>query len=86
VIFFHNPRALDDKAVADSVRSLDRKTKNVVVLSDDLRNVDNYGKLLEDLGVTQAPAIVVIGRSGKAQLVEGYIDGPSLVQVVADAR
>jgi hypothetical protein len=86
VIFFHNPRALDDKAVADSVRSLDRKTKNVVVLSDDLRNVDNYGKLLEDLGVTQAPAIVVIGRSGKAKLVEGYIDGPSLVQVVADAR
>ena len=86
VIFFHNPRALDDKAVADSVRSLDRKTKNVVVLSDDLRNVDNYGKLLEDLGVTQAPAIVVIGRSGKAHLVEGYIDGPSLVQVVADAR
>jgi hypothetical protein len=86
VIFFKNPRALDDKAVADSVRSLDRKTKNVVVLSDDLRNVDNYGKLLENLGVTQAPAIVVIGRSGKAQLVEGYVDGPSLVQVVADAR
>ena len=86
MILFQNPRALDDKAVADSVRSLDRKTKNVVVLSDDLRNVDNYGKLLEDLGVTQAPAIVIIGRSGKAQLVEGYIDGPSLVQVVADAR
>jgi hypothetical protein len=86
VIFFQNPRALDDKAVADSVRSLDRRTKNVVVLSDDLRNVDNYGKLLENLGVTQAPAIVVIGRSGKARLVEGYVDGPSLVQVVADAR
>ena len=86
VILFQNPRALDDKAVADSVRSLDRKTKNVVVLSDDLRNVDNYGKLLENLGVNQAPAIVIIGRSGKAQLVEGYIDGPSLVQVVADAR
>jgi hypothetical protein len=86
VIFFKNPRALDDKAVADSVRSLDRKTKNVVVLSDDLRNVDNYGKLLENLGVSQAPAIVIIGRSGKAKLVEGYIDGPSLVQVVADAR
>ena len=86
VIFFQNPRALDDQAVADSVRSLDRKTKNVVVLSDYLGNVDNYGKLLENLGVSQAPAIVVIGRSGKARLVEGYVDGPSLVQVVADAR
>ena len=86
VILFENPRALDDRAVADSVRTLDRRTKNVVVLSDDLRNVDNYGKLLENLGVNQAPAIVVIGRSGKARLVEGYVDGPSLVQVVADAR
>jgi hypothetical protein len=86
VIFFQNPRALDDKAVADSVKSLDRRTKNVVVLSDDVRNVDRYGKLLENLGVTQAPAIVVIGRSGKASLVEGYVDGPSLAQVVADSR
>ena len=86
VILFQNPRALDDKAVADSVRLLDRRTKNVVVLTDDLRNVDNYEKLLENLGVSQAPAIVIIGRSGKAQLVEGYVDGPSLVQVVADAR
>jgi hypothetical protein len=86
VIFFQNPRALDDKAVADSVRSLDRRTKNVVVLKDDLRNVDRYGRLLENLGVTQAPAIVIIGRSGKATLYEGYVDADSLVQVVADAR
>ena len=57
-----------------------------MVLTDDIRNVDRYGKLLEDLGVNQAPAIVIIGRSGKAQLIEGYVDGPSLVQVVADAR
>ena len=86
VIFFHNPRALDDKAVAESVRSLDRRTKRVVVLSDDVRNTDRYGTLLEDLRVTQAPAIVVIGRSGKARLLEGYVDADSLVQVVADAR
>jgi hypothetical protein len=86
VIFFQNPRALDDRAVSDSVRYLDRHTKKVVVLSDYLGNVDRYGKLLENLGVNQAPAIVVIGRSGKASLVEGYVDGPSLRQVVADAR
>ena len=86
VIFFQNPRALDDKAVADSVRSLDRRTSKVVVLKDDVRNVDRYGKLLENLGVSQAPAIVIIGRSGKATLLEGYVDADSLVQVVADAR
>jgi hypothetical protein len=86
VIFFKSPRALDDKAVADSVRSLDRRTDKVVVLNDDVRNVKRYGSLIEDLGVSQAPAIVIIGRSGKASLVEGYVDADSLVQVVADAR
>jgi hypothetical protein len=86
VIFFQNPNGLDDKAVAQSVRSLDRRTKSVVVLTDDVRNADRYGAMVEDLGVNQAPAIVVIGRTGKASLIEGYIDAESLVQVVADAR
>jgi hypothetical protein len=86
VIFFENPKGFDDRAVARSVRTLDRRTKSVVVLSDDVRNADRYESLLEDLGVNQAPAIVVIGRSGKASLIEGYIDADSLVQVVADAR
>jgi len=86
VIFFQNPKGIDDRAVARSVRSLDRRTKQVVVLTDDVRNADRYGSMVEDLGVNQAPAIVVIGRSGKASLIEGYIDAESLVQVVADAR
>jgi hypothetical protein len=86
VIFFQNPRALDDKAVAESVRAFDRRTDRVVVIQDDLRNVKRYGSLLEDLGVTQAPAIVVIDRSGEASLIEGYTDAESLAQVVADAR
>jgi len=86
VIFFENHKGLDDRAVEQSVRSLDRRTKSVVVLTDDVRNVDLYGAMVEDLGVNQAPAIVVIGQSGKASLIEGYIDADSLVQVVADAR
>ena len=86
VILFQNPKGIDDRAVAKSVRVLDRRTKKVVVLTDDVRNADRYGSMVEDLGVNQAPAIVVIGRSGKASLIEGYIDAESLVQVVADAR
>jgi hypothetical protein len=86
VIFFENPKGFDDRAVERSVQALDRRTKSVVVVTDDVRNADRYESLLEDLGVNQAPAIVVIGRSGKASLIEGYIDADSLVQVVADAR
>jgi hypothetical protein len=86
VIFFRNPRGLDDRAVDTAVRTLDRETKNVVVLTDHVGNVDEYGSMVEDLGVSQTPAVVVIDSRGSARLIEGYVDPESLVQVVADAR
>ena len=86
VIFFENPRGLDDQAVDASVRALKRETGNVVVLTDHVGNVDEYGSMVEDLGVSQTPAVVVIDSRGSARLIEGYVDSKSLVQVVADAR
>jgi hypothetical protein len=86
VVFFRNPRALDDDATAESLSYLKSHTKKLVVLTDDVQNTRSYGKLLENLGVTQAPAIVFINRRGTASLLEGYVDGPSLAQVIADAR
>jgi hypothetical protein len=86
VLFFQNPRGLDDRATAISVRALQRNAKNVVVIRDDVRNVDRYGSLIEDLAVNQAPSVVVIDRGGSATLVEGYVDAQTLAQVVADAR
>ena len=86
VIFFSNPRGSDDQAVGDAMRSLDRETRNVVVLTDHVGNVDEYGSMVEDLGVSQTPAVVVIDSRGTARLLEGYVDPESLVQVVADAR
>ena len=86
VVFFKNPKALDDQATAQSVAYARSHYKKVAVFSDDVRNTKSYGKLLENLGVTQAPAIVFINRRGTASLIEGYVDGPSLAQVIADAR
>jgi hypothetical protein len=85
-IFFANPRGLDDQAVHAAVRALDRETKEVVVLTDHVGNVDEYGSMVEDLGVSQTPAVVVIDSRGSARLIEGYVDPESLVQVVADTR
>jgi hypothetical protein len=85
-IFFRNPRGLDDQAVDAAMRTLDRETKNVVVLTDHVGNVDEYGSMVEDLGVNQTPSVVVIDSRGSARLLEGYVDSASLVQVVADAR
>jgi hypothetical protein len=86
VVFFRNPVALDDKATAESVKYLSGHVKKLAVFTDDVKNVSRYGKLVQNLGVTQAPAIVFIDRRGTARVIEGYVDGPSLAQVVADAR
>jgi hypothetical protein len=86
VVFFRNPAALDDKATAESVKYLSGHAKKLTVFTDDVKNVSRYGKLVENVGVSQAPAIVFIDRRGTARVIEGYVDGPSLAQVVADAR
>jgi hypothetical protein len=71
---------------SQSVNYLDEHTKKLFVFTDDVANTERYGQLVENLGVTQAPAIVYIDRRGTASLVEGYVDGPSLAQVIADRR
>ena len=63
-----------------------RRDTKALTLTDSVLNADRYGSLVESLGVTQTPSIVLIDRNGKARLVEGYVDAESLVQVIADAR
>jgi hypothetical protein len=85
VILFRNPRGLDDRAMAGVVRSVDQRT-NALVLIDPVAAVDRYGKLVEDLGVSQTPSVVIIDRRGNARLIEGFVDSDTLTQAVADAR
>jgi hypothetical protein len=85
VILFRNPRGLDDRAMTSVMRSVDQRTK-ALVLTDDVGAVERYGNLVEDLGVSQTPSIVIIDRKGKARLIEGYVDSNTLTQAVADAR
>jgi hypothetical protein len=85
VIFFRNPKGLDDRAVARSVQAVKRRS-NAVVFTDHVDAVERYGKLVEDLGVSQTPSIVLIESTGEARLIEGFIDSNSLTQAVADAR
>jgi hypothetical protein len=85
VILFQNPDGLDDRAMRGVVRELDARTR-AVVLTDDVAAVDRYGSMVEDLGVSQTPAVVLIDRRGDARLIEGYVDTQTLAQAVADAR
>jgi hypothetical protein len=85
VILFRNPRGLDDQATSQSVSALRSQTK-ARVFTDDIRSVDRFGPILEDVGVNQAPSIVIIDRRGHARLIEGFIDSRALAQEVADTR
>jgi hypothetical protein len=85
VILFRNPRGLDDRAMSPVMRAVDSRTK-ALVLTDHVDAVERYGKLVEDLGVSQTPSVVIIDRSGKARLIEGYVDSDTLAQAVSDAR
>ncbi len=85
VIFFRNPRGLDDQATSEAVHALRSRT-NAKVFVDDIRSVDRFGSIVQDVGVDQAPSIVILDRRGRAHLTEGYVDAAVLAQEVADVR
>lgn len=85
VLFFSQSRGADDAATRDSVRELGPKRGKLAVFSDKVANVSAYRRLIDSVGVTQSPSIVIVNRDLKAQLFEGYVDAGSLRQHVADA-
>lgn len=85
VIFFKQPNGLDDAVTDDAVHAL-RKRSSAVVFQDVVTNVASYGQVVMSVGVTRAPSIVIIGKSGRARLIEGFIDPSALAQEVADTR
>lgn len=84
VLFFGTPRGADDRATARAVVA--QRGRGVVVVLEPLANLSRYRDLIGGLGISQAPAVVIVGRDGAARLVEGYVDSATLAQDVADAR
>lgn len=85
VILFSQSGASDDAATRRSVRAL-RGLRGVTVVSDRIEDIGRYRRVVSDLGIDQAPAVVIVGRDGKGSVVEGYTDAGSLAQQVEDAR
>lgn len=85
MIFFRQREGADDAATARAVAA-QRGRKNVAVFTASIKDLDRYRAVVVGLGITQAPAVVILGKEGKARLIEGFIDPPTLAQEVADAR
>lgn len=83
VLFFSAPGA-DDRATARAVDSL-RSRPGVRVFRDPIRRLARYRGLIGALGISQAPAIVIVGKDREARVVEGFVDPATLAQDVADS-
>jgi len=85
VLFFRQSGSADDAAVAGAVNA-QRGRKGVSVFSDNIRRLARYRAVVGALGISQAPAVVIVGRNGQARVVEGFVDEGSLTQQVVDSR
>ncbi len=80
------PLADDDRYVRNALKRTNRYDGGVVVKTVGLDQLSNYGALVNDLGVTQSPSIVVIDRNLKGTVLTGYVDRIAINQAIADAR
>jgi hypothetical protein len=85
VLYFRGSPSADDRAAAGAVASL-RGQRGVAVFADRIGRLGRYRAVVGELGIAQAPAVVIVGRGRSARVVEGYIDPTTLAQDVADAR
>jgi hypothetical protein len=85
VLYFRGSPSADDRATARAVGGL-RGQRGVTVVTDRIGRLGRYRAVVGDLGIAQAPAVVIVGRGRSARVVEGYIDPTTLAQDVADAR
>jgi hypothetical protein len=85
VLFFRQAGSADDAAVAGAVNA-QRGRKGVSVFTDSIARLARYRAVVGALGISQAPAVVIVGRSGEAQVVEGFVDKGSLTQQVVDTK
>jgi hypothetical protein len=85
LLFFRQRRGADDEAVSDAVRFVQRRAgRRVAVFTDRVENLADYRLVIGGLGVSQAPSVVIVGANKRAKLVEGFVDGETLLQYVTD--
>jgi len=84
VFFFSSNGPADDAGARGAVDSL-RGVPGVHVFDASLDEVAAFRPMLSDVGISQVPSIVIVRPGRKAVLIQGFVDGGTLRQNVADA-
>jgi hypothetical protein len=85
VVLFRGSGSADDRATARAVAAL-RNQRGVAVFVDRIGRLGRYRAVVDGLGISQAPAVVIVDRGRSARVVQGYVDPTTLAQDVADTR
>jgi hypothetical protein len=85
VLFFFQPGAADDHATAASVAALRHQGGRLSVFTAPVTRLSDYRRLVNGLDITSVPSTVIVGRDRKARVLEGFLDGRTLAQEVADS-
>ncbi len=85
VLLFRQRGSADDDATARAVAGV-RGDRGVAVFSAPISRLDDFAAITGSISISQAPAVVIVGRRGQARLIEGFIDEETLAQEVADSR
>lgn len=85
VLFFYKPGSADDRATARAVSAL-RGQRGLTVFTDPIGRLARYRGVIGELGISQAPAVVIIRKDRTARVIEGYVDPATLAQDVTDSR
>jgi hypothetical protein len=90
VLFFYEPAASDDQATRAAVRAARSAAspaagRVVAVFQDVVARISDYRRVTGSLGISQSPAMVVVDRNRKAELLQGYLDSGTIRQTVRDA-
>lgn len=85
VLYFWNPKALDDRAMRREVRGVDRHRGKVVVHVAKIGDIARYAPITRGAEVQQSPSVVVVGRDRTAEKLEGYHSRRAVNQAVSDA-
>ena len=84
VLFLTRSGAADDAATRKAVASV-KDMRKVSVVQAGLDDLVDYRSVLSGAGVSQVPAVVIVRTGHKATLIEGFVDGKTLRQNIADA-
>ena len=85
VLLFWNKEGVEDRSVKGSVDRLSRRGGKVAVFTDKVGNLSRYTRVTAAASVNTTPALVIVNRKGRAEVLNGYYDFQTIRTFVRNA-